>query len=73
MVQTDSFSEFAFASDSSGNPLPVELAALEARSTGKDAVRIAWTTASERENAGFQVQRKSGNTSGEDSSGKGSW
>jgi len=78
VVQTDSFSEFAFASDSSGNPLPVELAALEARSTGKDAVRIAWTTASERENAGFQVQRKSGNASGgdafgEDYSGKDSW
>ena len=54
---TDTFSEFALASDT--EPLPVELAGFEARVDG-EKVRLSWTTASETNNAGFQVQRRAG-------------
>ncbi|NBC96906.1 MAG: hypothetical protein GVY27_11190, partial [Deinococcus-Thermus bacterium] len=51
--------EIAFGSDA--NALPVELTAFTARRDG-DAIRLAWTTASETNNAGFEVQRRrSGN------------
>jgi hypothetical protein len=39
------------------NPLPVELAAFEARANGQRAV-LQWQTASETSNAGFEVQRQ---------------
>jgi hypothetical protein len=39
--------------------LPVELAGFEARRDG-DRVRLAWTTASETDNAGFAVERTAG-------------
>jgi hypothetical protein len=54
---TDSFSEFALASDT--EPLPVEMAGFEATVDG-DKVRLSWTTASETGNAGFRVQRHVG-------------
>jgi hypothetical protein len=47
-------SEFSNAS----NPLPVELASFAGTQTGSDAVALRWTTASEQNNAGFEVQRR---------------
>jgi hypothetical protein len=40
--------------------LPVELTAFAATPDGPDAVRLAWTTASETANAGFAVERRTG-------------
>jgi hypothetical protein len=40
--------------------LPVELVAFEALSDGAGAVRLHWTTASETNNAGFEVQHLAG-------------
>jgi uncharacterized repeat protein (TIGR01451 family) len=37
-------------------PLPVELVAFEAKATGTDAI-LSWTTASEKNNARFEVER----------------
>ena len=54
---TDSFSEFVLASDS--EPLPVELAGFDA-TTDDNAVQLSWSTASETNNAEFQVQRRLG-------------
>jgi surface protein len=66
VAETGSFSELVFASDSS--PLPVELARFkgtavepgETAGTGEATVRLTWQTASETNNAGFEVQRKAG-------------
>lgn len=55
VVTTGSFSEFALASDT--EPLPVELAALEA-TWQEEGVRLTWRTTSETDNAGFEVQRQ---------------
>jgi hypothetical protein len=63
-VVVEEFSEFALASDS--EPLPVELARLQAQ-VRQEAVRLTWTTASETGNAGFRVQRRAGDAD------KGSW
>lgn len=52
------FSQFAVASSNPGNPLPVELAGLEAQRAGPDAVTVQWETLSERNNARFEVQRQ---------------
>jgi len=57
----ESFSRWTLGSGSS--PLPVELASFEATKAqaggaGEEAVQLSWTTASEQNNAGFQVQRK---------------
>jgi len=54
---TESFSEFALASDS--EPLPVELSGFEAE-VDNETVRLTWQTVSETGNAGFGVQRKAG-------------
>jgi hypothetical protein len=51
------FSEFVLASTT--EPLPVELSAFDAQATG-EAVSLTWHTASETNNAGFEVQRRSG-------------
>lgn len=51
-----SFSEFAFASDT--DPLPVEIVSFEAATIGEGAVELAWQTASEQNNAGFDVQHR---------------
>lgn len=57
-VATDSFSEFAMASDVDN--LPVEMAGFEAQREGRRTVRLQWQTASETDNAGFAIQRASG-------------
>jgi hypothetical protein len=54
---TGSFSEFALGSDT--DPLPVEMASVDARLDG-ETVHLSWTTASETDNAGFRIQRKAG-------------
>jgi hypothetical protein len=56
-------SEFALASNT--EPLPVEMADFRAKTVEEDQVRLTWQTASETNNAGFAVQRKS--------SAQGSW
>ena len=45
--------------ESDGSPLPVELAAFSAQ-TSESAVHLTWRTASEMNNAGFEVERKQG-------------
>jgi hypothetical protein len=55
-ISVGGFSEFVFASDNPGNPLPVELAAFAARADGHGVV-LSWETTSETENAGFAVER----------------
>ena len=47
---------FWYAVRSAETQLPVELTAFTARRDG-EAIRLAWTTASETNNAGFEVQR----------------
>ena len=55
VATANSFSEFVLASDS--EPLPVEMAGFEGAFT-EGGVRLTWQTASEENNAGFEVQRK---------------
>jgi hypothetical protein len=55
-ISVSGFSEFVFASDNPGNPLPVELAAFAARAD-EGRVVLSWETTSETENAGFVVER----------------
>jgi hypothetical protein len=50
-----SFSEFILASDTA--PLPVEVASFDAVRDGPSVV-LSWTTTSETNNAGFQVERR---------------
>jgi hypothetical protein len=57
VAMVGSFSEFALASDS--EPLPVEMADFKATTVEKDQVRLTWQTASETNNAGFEIQRRS--------------
>ncbi|MFO8231290.1 MAG: LamG-like jellyroll fold domain-containing protein [Longimonas sp.] len=54
------FSQFALASSEADNPLPVELAQMEATYDGGDRERVTveWETRSETDNAGFEVQRR---------------
>ena len=42
---------------SMGSPLPVELLSFTAQRTDQSTVSLAWTTATERDNAGFEVWR----------------
>ena len=51
----DSFSRWTLGSES--QPLPVELAGFEVIRS-EERVRLQWTTASEQQNAGFEVQRR---------------
>ncbi|WP_410336697.1 BspA family leucine-rich repeat surface protein [Longimonas sp.] len=57
VATTGGFSEFVFASDS--NPLPVELTDFTA-THAEESVSLQWETASEENNAGFEVQRADG-------------
>jgi len=41
-----------------GKQLPVELASFDGTQTGPKAVELTWTTASEQNNAGFQIQHR---------------
>ena len=54
---------FRFASDSDQNPLPVELASFTATRDAQAAV-LSWRTASETNNAGFEVQHQPPEASG---------
>jgi hypothetical protein len=56
IATVDEFGQFVFASDDASNPLPVELASFTA-TTSSDAVTLAWSTASETNNAGFDIER----------------
>jgi hypothetical protein len=56
-ASTDSFSEFVLASNT--EPLPVEMAGLEA-TVDQEEVQLTWRTASETGNARFEVQRRLG-------------
>ena len=49
--------DFPLSLSSAATPLPVELASFEGTST-EGGVRLTWQTASEENNAGFEVQRK---------------
>jgi len=55
VAATGSFSEFALASNT--EPLPVELANFEAEQL-EGSVHLTWHTASERDNARFEVERR---------------
>ncbi len=57
---TTAFSEFIFGSNDANNQLPVEWIEFSARKTN-EGVTLLWKTASELNNAGFEVQRKSNN------------
>lgn len=57
VAELNSFSQFGIASSAGSNPLPVELVAFEAVTDGTQAV-LRWTTASETNNAGFEVQMR---------------
>jgi len=57
VATTGSFGEFVLASKT--NPLPVELASFTATTSG-EAVALTWETASETNNAGFEVERAVG-------------
>jgi hypothetical protein len=59
----DSFSRWTLASGD--NPLPVEMAAFEGTRVD-GGVRLSWRTTSETNNAGFQVQRRTGSGSWSD-------
>jgi len=61
VAMVDGFSEFAFASNT--EPLPVEMAGFEGTVT-EGGVRLTWQTASETNNAGFEVQRRAGGEPG---------
>jgi len=60
----EGFSQFAIASSDASNPLPVELAGLQAQRTGENAVTVQWETLSETNNAGFDVQRRAVSATG---------
>lgn len=50
------YEQWALAADSAVNPLPVTLTQFTATPSGKD-VQVTWTTASELNNRGFDVER----------------
>jgi hypothetical protein len=52
-----SFSQFSVGSERSSNPLPVELVEFDAHMSNGD-VQLHWQTATETNNAGFRVERK---------------
>ncbi|MFN3426952.1 MAG: choice-of-anchor Q domain-containing protein [Candidatus Thermochlorobacter sp.] len=56
----DFYGDFAIASLAAENPLPVELKSFEAQPVAR-GVELRWSTASEQNNAGFEVQRRSEN------------
>ncbi len=58
---TNSFSDFTVTD--ADNPLPVELSDFKAQQHER-GVELIWTTASEKNNAGFEVQRRTENSVG---------
>lgn len=61
VANVGSFSEFVLASDD--DPLPVELTSFEAQ-VGEETVRLSWQTATETNNAGFEIERRRGPAAG---------
>lgn len=59
----ESFSRWTLGSEA--NPLPVELAGFEA-TRSEERVQLQWETASEENNAGFEVQRRTADATGGD-------
>ncbi|UYZ57474.1 right-handed parallel beta-helix repeat-containing protein [Hymenobacter latericus] len=53
----NSFGTFSLASVNPINPLPVELTAFRAEAAGEGKARLHWTTAQEKNNRGFEVER----------------
>ncbi|TLM93237.1 right-handed parallel beta-helix repeat-containing protein [Hymenobacter jeollabukensis] len=51
------FGPFTFGSISPINPLPVELTSFRAEAAGEGRARLYWTTAQEKDNRGFDVER----------------
>lgn len=51
------FGPFTFGSTSPINPLPVELTSFRAEAEGEGRARLYWTTAQEKNNRGFEVER----------------
>ncbi|MBK8383917.1 MAG: T9SS type A sorting domain-containing protein [Ignavibacteria bacterium] len=54
------FSDFVIGGDSSSQPLPVELSSFTSALNGRN-VTLNWTTASESNNAGFDLERRDAN------------
>ena len=54
---TTGFSQLVIAQTSPVGSLPIELLSFEAERTGRKEVQLRWTTASERDNKGFEVER----------------
>jgi hypothetical protein len=57
---TTAFSEFILGSNDPDNPLPVELVSFRGTATAQ-GVQLTWQTATELNNAGFEVRRKAAN------------
>ncbi len=57
---TTEFSEFILGSDDASNVLPVELTEFTGRKT-ENGVELVWKTATELNNSGFEVERRSKN------------
>jgi hypothetical protein len=55
IAEAEAFGEFAFANEDT--PIPVELATFNGKATESSA-RLTWQTASETNNAGFEVQQQ---------------
>lgn len=51
------FGPFTFGSTSPINPLPVELTSFRGEAIGEGRARLTWTTAQEKNNRGFEVER----------------
>lgn len=58
----NSFSPFTLASNTTNNPLPIELLRFDAYKWGSDQAQIAWTTATEINNDYFEVERSADGT-----------
>lgn len=56
-LDVTSFSDFYLHGSESGVPLPVELTAFEANAVNNQFIKLNWTTATEINNAGFEIER----------------
>jgi hypothetical protein len=52
----ETYGQFTIAADSSQNPLPVSLLRFAAKANNNDAL-LTWSTASEKNNKGFEIER----------------
>jgi hypothetical protein len=56
-VEIDGFSEFWLHGSQHGVPLPVELLSFEATAVNNEYIKLNWSTATEINNDGFEIQR----------------